>query len=344
VVFDLGAGCGEYDYGYVEEPPAPNSAPVAKASAHPQPVIAGKPVTLSGNGSTDAETPHDLQYSWDLDTTRDTNGDEKSGNDKDAVGKNVQATYREPGTYTARLTVTDPRGATGSTTVEVVVTEPESAPGNTAPRAEATAKPRFVFKGNAVTLSGSRSTDAESPDRLRYRWHFGDGSDARGGKTITKRYHRPGVYDAELTVTDPQGARDRDRVQVHVLRRVTCQQQMVKWTGSWRSKQGSRSATGGSYCDNLGTTTGKDTLTLGFTGPRLTLNYGVARRGGRAVVLIDGKRVGVVSFDGRGKAPRFVRSHTWDGLGRTRHTVRLVMKRGAGYVDDFVIAGVPRRP
>jgi hypothetical protein len=61
-------------------------------------------------------------------------------------------------------------------------------------------------------------------------------------------------------------------------------------------------------------------------------------------VFIDGKRVGVLSFDGRSKAPRFVRSQTWDGLGRTRHTVRVVMKRGAGYVDDFVIAGVPRRP
>ncbi|HSE07051.1 MAG TPA: PKD domain-containing protein [Nocardioidaceae bacterium] len=345
VVFDLGAGCGEYDYGYVEEPPAPNSAPVAKATARPQPVIAGKPVTLSGNGSTDAETPRDLQYSWDFDITRDTNGDEKSGNDKDAVGKNVSTTYRDPGTYTARLTVTDPRGATDSTTVDVVVAEAASQPSrNTAPNAKATAKPRFIFKGRKVTLSGSRSTDAETPNRLRYRWHFGDRSEDRGGETLTKRYNRPGVYDAELTVTDPQGGRDRDRVQVHVLRRVTCQQQMVKWTGSWRSRRGSSSATGGTYCDNLGATTGKDALILGFTGPRLTLNYGIARRGGRAVVFIDGKRSGVVSFDGRGKAPRFVRSLTWDGLGRTRHTLRLVMKRGAGYVDDFVIAGVPRRP
>ena len=346
VVFDLGAGCGTFDYGYADKAAGKNTKPVAKASAKPNPVVAGKPVTLSGNGSTDAETPKDLQYSWDFDIARDSNGDEKSGNDKDAVGKNVRTTYRQPGTYTARLTVTDPRGATGTTTVKVVVAEAGSgqAGGNSAPKAEATAKPRFVFKGQAVTLSGGRSTDAETPKRLRYRWDFGDRSDDRSGKTVTKRYNRPGVYDAELTVTDPSGARDRDRVRIHVLRRVTCQQQMVKWNGSWRSRSGSSSATGGTYCDNLGRTSGTDTLTLGFTGPRLTLNYGIARRGGSAVVLIDGKRAGVVSFEGTSRTPQFIRSQTWDGLGRTRHTVRLVMRKGAGYVDDLVIAGVPRRP
>ena len=100
---------------------------------------------------------------------------------------------------------------------------------------------------------------------------------------------------------------------------------------------------GGSYCDNLGSGSGKDTLTLGFTGSRLTLGYGVARRGGSAAVFIDGRKVGLVSFDGTTRAPKFGKSRTWKGLGRTRHTVRLVMRDGAGYVDDVAIAGVPRR-
>ncbi|HET7534739.1 MAG TPA: PKD domain-containing protein [Nocardioidaceae bacterium] len=343
VAFTLGAGCGEFDYGYetAEEPPAANTAPVAKASARPQPVVAGKPVTLSGSGTTDAETPGELQYSWDFDTSRDSNGDEKSGNDKDAVGKDVRTTYDKPGTYTARVTVTDPRGATGAATVKVVVTEPDQ-PANTAPKAEATAKPGTVFEGTSVTLSGSRSTDAETPDDLRYRWHFGDGTKDRNGKTLTKLYKRPGVYDAEVTVTDPSGAQSRDTVQVRVLQRVSCQQAAVKWGGSWRSRSGNRTAVGRTYCDNLGSASGRDTLTLRFTGPVLRLDYGAARRGGRAVVLIDGKRVGVVSFDGTTKAPSFGKSRTWQGLGRGRHTVRLEMRKGAGYVDHFAIAGVPR--
>ncbi len=246
VVFDLGAGCGEFDYGYAEEKPAPNTDPVARASARPQPAVAGKPVTLSGSGSTDAETPADLQYTWDLDTRRDSNGDGRPAGDKDALGKDVRTAYERSGTYTARL-----------------------------------------------------------------------------------------------TVTDPSGARSRAAVPVQVLRRVDCQTQVVERSGSWRSRRGA--GFGGGYCDNLGSGSGKDTLTLGFTGPRLTLGYGVARRGGSAAVFIDGRKVGLVSFDGTTRAPKFGRARTWKGLGRTRHTVRLVMRKGAGYVDDFAIAGVPRR-
>ena len=342
VVFDLGSGCGSFDYGFADEKPKPNTDPVAKASARPASVVAGKPVTLSGDGSTDAETPGDLQYAWDLDTSRDSNGDEKSGNDKDAVGRTVRTTYRQAGTYTARLTVTDPQGATDTATVKVVVTE-VPATENSAPKAVATAKPRTIYTGEEVTLSGSRSTDAETPNRLRYRWHFGDRSKDRSGETVTKRYDAPGLYDAELTVTDPSGALHRDTVRVQVLRRVMCQEPEVVWDGSWRTRSG-RGAANGSYCDNLGSAQGADRLTLGFRGPRLTLTYGTARGGGKAVVTVDGRRVGVLRFDGSTKAPRFGKHRTWSDLGRGRHTVRLVMRKGAGFVDEFVIASEPRRP
>lgn len=60
------------------------------------------------------------------------------------------------------------------------------------------------------------------------------------------------------------------------------------------------------------------------------------------MVLIDGRRVGVVSFDGQTRAPRFGRSLTWDGLSRGNPTVRLVMRNGAGCVDAFVVAGAAR--
>ncbi len=339
-VFDMGSGCGEFDYGYEEVEPEPNTDPVAKASARPQTVEAGKPVTLSGQGSTDAETPKDLQYSWDVDIRDDSNGDEKSGNDKDAVGKTVRTSYAHPGTYTARLTVTDPQGATDTATVTVDVVKAQ--PRNTAPDADATARPRNVFKGKPVRFSGAGSTDAETPDELTYRWHFGDGSDDRYGKTLSKRYRTPGVYDAELTVTDPSGARSRDKVRVQVLRRVSCQRPAVTWHGSWRSVRDG-DARDSSYCDNLGSGKGKDTLTMKFTGPRLTLNYATARKGGRAVVFVDGEKVGAVSFDGYSRTPSFGAHRTWNGLGRSKHTVRLVMRKGAGYVDDFVIAGVTRR-
>lgn len=205
--------------------------------------------------------------------------------------------------------MTYPRGATGTATVEVVVVAAQEEPtrpppsGNTVPVAEARAKPAFVFNGRQVTFSGEQSTDAETPNRLRYRWSFGDGSAALNGKTVRKVYDRPGVYVAELVVTDPRGAIDRDKVKVHVLQRVTCQQHHVMWGGSWRSRSSSKTANSGTYCDNRGTGRGKDTLTLDFTGPRVRLNYGLASDGGRAAVFIDGTRVGLISFEGRIRAP-----------------------------------------
>jgi M6 family metalloprotease-like protein len=247
VLFDLGKGCGTFDYGIVKTSAAGNKTPVAKATSRPRPAVAGSPVTLSGRGTTDAETPDDLQYAWDFDITRDTNGDEKSGNDKDATGEVVRHTYRRPGTYKARLTVSDPRGATDS---------------------------------------------------------------------------------ADVTI--------------RVYRRVACESNKVKRTGSWRDRNRSGSATGGRYCDNLGSGRGEDTLRLVFTGPRLTLGYGTARRGGKATVVVDGESVGTVSFKGDTKAPRFRTSRTWGRLGTGRHTVRLVMRSGAGYVDHFIVQGLPR--
>ena len=118
VVFDMGSGCGEFDYGYTSTTPSPpqppaNSAPTAKASATPNSVKVGKSVTLSAKGSADLETAAaDLDYSWDF-------GDDDQT--KDAAGSVARARYDEPGTYTATVTVTDPRGLTDTAQVEVVV-------------------------------------------------------------------------------------------------------------------------------------------------------------------------------------------------------------------------------
>ena len=118
VGFDMGIGCGEFDYGYASTtssppPPPANSAPTAKASATPNSVKVGKSVTLSAKGSTDQETAAtDLDYSWDF------------GNDtltKDAAGSVARVRYDEAGTYTATVTVTDPRGLTDTAQVEVAV-------------------------------------------------------------------------------------------------------------------------------------------------------------------------------------------------------------------------------
>ena len=156
---------------------------------------------------------------------------------------------------------------------------------------------------------------------------------------MTTRYARGGVRLVRLTVTDADGVRSSDVVRVNVAERVRCESAVVGQRGGWREVG---RAGAGRYCDNLGRTAGRDAMVLSFTGPRLSIGYATARPGGTARVFIDGDPVRSLSFDGRTTRPRFGSTRTYTGLGNGRHTMRLVMRKGAGYVDDFVIWGRPR--
>jgi len=250
VAFDLGEGCGDFDYGYAStqnQPPGENTAPVADASATPQHVLTGRRVTLSAAGTSDAQTPNDLDFSWDF-------GDDSQVKDGSDVVE--RTTYERAGTYTTRVTVTDPQGLSDTAEATVVVEDP--------PAAQAGGSP--------------------------------------------------------------------------VARRVACGGTGVDRTGSWRT-MASATASRGHYCDNLGGRKGRDTMSLSFSGPRVGIDYAKARRGGLARVVVDGERVGVLRFHARAKQPRFGFSRTFAGLGAGRHTVRVVVRKRAGYVDDFVVWG-----
>lgn len=86
----------------------PNAPPVAVATATPGSGYAPLTVTLSGAGSSDPDGGI-VSWQWDF-------GDGATGS-----GPVVQHTYQSPGTYPARLTVMDDRGASSSSTVLVAV-------------------------------------------------------------------------------------------------------------------------------------------------------------------------------------------------------------------------------
>ena len=114
VNFTVGSGCGAFDYGYTTGGGGgANTAPVAAATATPSSVTTGQQVTLSAAGTTDAQTPNDLDYSWNF-----GNG----GPTKDADGKSVTTSYNASGVYTAIVTVTDPQGLSDTATATVTVT------------------------------------------------------------------------------------------------------------------------------------------------------------------------------------------------------------------------------
>ena len=83
-----------------------NRAPVAALSLSPAVVAPGRAVTFDASGSTDPEGQQ-LRYAWDLD------GD---GSFETAGGTSPTVTkaYMASGTFTARVRVSDPHGATGT--------------------------------------------------------------------------------------------------------------------------------------------------------------------------------------------------------------------------------------
>ncbi|HWM09524.1 MAG TPA: PKD domain-containing protein, partial [Solirubrobacteraceae bacterium] len=90
----------------VGNPPA-NQAPTVQAAADPN--SGGAPLTVRFTSSGRDPEGQDMTYVWDF------------GDSGMAGGRNATHTYTTPGTYDAKVTVTDPQGATGTATVQVTV-------------------------------------------------------------------------------------------------------------------------------------------------------------------------------------------------------------------------------
>ena len=126
-----------------------------------------------------------------------------------ATGTTVSHAFGVAATYNVTLTVTDDRGATGSTTASVVVT---------------TGRPiaSFVFSPGAPAVrapvffdaSASRATVA-GRTLVSYDWVFGDGSTGTG-VTVEHRYEFASTYRVTLTVTDSVGETTTTTVSVTV--------------------------------------------------------------------------------------------------------------------------------
>ena len=162
-----------------------NSPPVATPSATPTSGDAPLIVAFTGAGS-DADGSI-ASYAWMF-------GD---GGTSDL--QNPSHTYGTPGSYTARLTVTDNAGATGMATVLITVNGTANRP----PTASASATPTTGTAPLAVSFSGG-GTDTDGTI-ASYAWTFGDGS-ASSMQSPTHSYSAAGSYTARLTVTDNAGA------------------------------------------------------------------------------------------------------------------------------------------
>ncbi len=129
-----------------------NQPPLASATGSPTNGPAPLTVNFDGSGSSDPEGGT-LIYSWDL------NGDGTFG---DSTAASTHATYTQPGTYNARLRVTDP-ASQAATSAAVTITAGNSPP--TATIIDPVAGHRVEgWRSDLVHGLGHRSAAADGAD------------------------------------------------------------------------------------------------------------------------------------------------------------------------------------
>ena len=127
-----------------------NTPPTASIQASPTSGAAPLQVSFDGRASSDPDSGDGIAaYSWDL------NGDGSYG---DATGATASYTYTDPGTYTARLIVTDRHGATSTpATVTITANNTPPVPVIATPPAGTTWK-----VGDLIGFSGSANDTQDS--------------------------------------------------------------------------------------------------------------------------------------------------------------------------------------
>lgn len=146
-----------------------------------------------------------LSYSWDFDTS--------NGIQQDSNSKNPKHTYTQPKEYTARVAVTDSKGATTVSFVDVNVKSPSNRP--------PVAQPEAMPSTGAAPLTVQFDARASDPDGsvVKYEWDF-DSADGIQIEATSPRpthtYTRAGSFVATVTVEDDDGTRASGTVTVTV--------------------------------------------------------------------------------------------------------------------------------
>lgn len=181
-------------------PPPPPDSPVALFNFSPS--TGAPPLTVNFDGSASYDPNGTITaYSWNF------------GDGGTASGAIVTHTYNNAGVFTARLTVTDNEGKTGSTYHNITVAEPTTP--NERPIARFSFSPSTGLYPLPVTFDGSASSDPDG--RIsQYWWDFGDGRTATG-RVVTHTYTRYGTFMIRLTVRDNMGAAASTSKTIRVL-------------------------------------------------------------------------------------------------------------------------------
>lgn len=174
-----------------------NAAPIADAGP-PQTVAPGDEVILSGRASVDPDGEI-ARYSWTF-----PDGTVKSG-------VRVAHVFDQSGTFPVRLAVQDDfPGGPARDEAEVLITV------NAPPVAQAGADV-LIAPGETVEFDARQSFDPDG-DIAGYAWSFSDGVGEADTAVTARRFDTPGVYSAQLIVTDDAGVLNSTDTDDRVIR------------------------------------------------------------------------------------------------------------------------------
>lgn len=159
--------------------------PTVALSAEPR--IGATPLSVRFEASEVAGGSPIVEYAWDF---GDGTAPVSHGSPQ------VEHTYTRPGTFAARLIVTDSNDSTGAAELTIEAS-------NTPPIAACRLSNDAPVPGERVQYDGSGSIDLDGT-LIDFVWDFGDGDTMRGTR-VSHVYDETGIYTVRLTVEDDSG-------------------------------------------------------------------------------------------------------------------------------------------
>jgi PKD repeat protein len=184
--------------------PTPNAAPTANLAATPTGGYVGQNVLLDASGSRDTDTSGIATYTFSCGNGHGTAAQ---------AGATTTCSYSTAGDFTAKVTVTDTAGMSGTDTVVVSIGQ------RVHPRAVLHLSRQHLRRHHSVVANGSGSTAVDA-QIVSYRFRCGNGQ--RSAVLHSPRFvcHFPhaGVFRVHLRVTDSAGLSSTTSKKVWVRR------------------------------------------------------------------------------------------------------------------------------
>src|SRR5215217_4451726 len=201
----------------VEEAPPAAADEVDVDDEEEQPIITQQPLAVDiTSGETEGGrvvAPATFEFEADVAggtepyTIRWNFGDGSSSEESDD-DETISHTFEEDGRYNVDAIVTDSSGRTASDSIRITVEPPPplTSVEITSSDAEGVAPATFEFEADV----------AGGTEPYNYRWNFGDDGRSSNEQTISHTFEEDGRYNVRLTVTDSDGQRASDSVQITV--------------------------------------------------------------------------------------------------------------------------------